>query len=177
MNEMVVALLVYLTQELGSQGSAIVVLSLGIRIALLPLTLTIAKRARRQQEMMQRLQPEIEQLRKRFDKKPERLFEEIRNLYRKHNCRPFDVHVLLGNLVQLPIFALLYGSIRASLNANSAFLWIRNLAKPDFLLVLVILALTGVCAGLMPAPSQHGRSMLIMAQVLVTFLIVWKLAA
>ena len=61
MNDSIVALLTYLTQSLGSLGCAIITLSLGIRISLLPLTIKLARRAQRNQEMMRVLQPEIEQ--------------------------------------------------------------------------------------------------------------------
>jgi YidC/Oxa1 family membrane protein insertase len=178
MNDTVVALLAYLTQSFdGSLGCAIITLSLGVRVALLPLTIKLARRAQRNQEMMRALQPEIEQLRQRFEKKPERLFEEMRKLYKKHGCSPFDIRILAGGFVQLPLFGMLYRSIRLSLSSSSAFLWIRNLASPDFCLTLLILFVTGLSTYLMPSASGQGRSVLIAIQVMVTFLIVWKLAA
>jgi YidC/Oxa1 family membrane protein insertase len=143
----------------------------------LPLTISLARRARRNQEIMQRLQPEIDRLRQRYEKRPERLFEEMRKLYRQHDCSPFDIPVLVGSFVQFPIFGMLYSSIRNSLTASDAFLWIRSLASPDFLLTLVILSLTGVSAYLMPSASEQMRSTLIVLQVVVTFILVWKLAA
>ena len=178
MNDMVIALLANLSHSFGgSLGWAVVVVSLGIRVALLPLTIKLARRGRRNQEIMQRLQPEIEQLKKRFEKKPERLFEEMRKLYRKHDCSPFDLPTLVGSVIQLPIFGILYSSIRSSLNSSGAFLWIKSLASPDFLLTLVILSLTGVSVYLMPSAFEQMRTTLIVIQVVVTFFIVWKLAA
>jgi YidC/Oxa1 family membrane protein insertase len=178
MNDMIIALLASLSHSFGgSLGWAIVVLSLGIRVALLPLTISLARRARRNQEIMQRLQPEIDRLRQRYEKRPERLFEEMRKLYRQHDCSPFDIPVLVGTFVQLPIFGMLYSSIRNSLTTSGTFLWIRSLASPDGLLTLVILSLTGVSAYLMPSASEQMRSTLIVLQVVVTFFIVWKLAA
>ena len=53
----------------------------------------------------------------------------------------------------------------------------RSLASPDFLLTLVILSLTGVSVSLMPSASGQMRSTMILLQVGVTFLLVWKLAA
>ena len=178
MNDMILALLASLSHSFrGSLGWAIVVLSLGIRVAFLPLTISLARRARRNQEIMQRLQPEIDRLRQRYEKRPERLFEEMRKLYRQHDCSPFDIPVLVGSFVQLPIFGMLYSSIRNSLTTSGTFLWIRSLASPDGLLTLVILSLTGVSAYLMPSAPEQMRSTLIVLQVVVTFFIVWKLAA
>ncbi len=178
MNDMIIVLLAALAHLFGgSPGCAIITLSLGIRVALLPLTLRLARRARRNQDIMRALQPEIEQLKTRFEKKPERLFEEMHKLYRKHDCSPFDLPTLVGSFIQLPIFGMLYSSIRASLVSNSAFLWIKNLASPDMLLTLAILSLTGLSVYLMPSTSAHMRNMLVAIQVIVTFFIVWKLAA
>ena len=132
MNDMIIALLASLSHSFGgSLGWAIVVLSLGIRVALLPLTISLARRARRNQEIMQRLQPEIDRLRQRYEKRPERLFEEMRKLYRQHDCSPFDIPMLVGSFIQLPIFGMLYSSIRNSLTTSGTFLWIRSLASPD----------------------------------------------
>jgi len=145
MNDMFVALLAYLAQEFGgSLGCAIITLSFGMRVALLPLTIKLARRGRRNQEIMQALQPEIEQLKRRFEKKPERLFEEMHKLYKKHDCTPLDIPTLLGSFIQLPIFAILYSSIRRSLSSGSVFLWIKNLALPDMCLMFFILLLTGL---------------------------------
>jgi YidC/Oxa1 family membrane protein insertase len=178
MNDMIVALLGSLSHFFGgSLGWAIITLSLGIRIALLPLTIRLARRARRNQEIMRVLQPEMAQLKKRFEKKPERLFEEMGKLYKKHDCNPFDVPTLVGSFIQLPIFGILYSSIRSSLSSNSVFLWIRNLASPDFYLTLVILTLTGFSAYLMPSASEQMRIGLVAIQVIITFFIIWKLAA
>jgi YidC/Oxa1 family membrane protein insertase len=178
MNDVLIALLASLSHSLGgSLGWAIIVLSLGIRVALLPLTIGLARRARRNQEIMQRLQPEVERLRQRYEKKPERLFEEMRELYRKHHCSPFDIPTLVGSFIQLPIFGMLYSSIRSSLTSSGAFLWIKSLASPDFLLTLVILSFTGLSTYLIPSASQHMRSTLVAIQIIVTFLIIWKLAA
>jgi len=178
MSDMIVALLAHLAHLLGgSLGWGIIVLSLGVRVALLPLTIRLACRARRSQEIMQRLQPEIERLKRRYEKKPERLFAEMRELYRQHDCSPFDVPALLGNFIQFPIFGLLYSSIRSSLSSSGAFLWIKSLASPDFLLTLLILSLTGVSAYLMPSASGQVRSTLLVMQIVVTFFFVWKLAA
>ena len=44
MNDMLIALLAYLAQSFGSLGCAIIIVSLGIRAALLPLTIKLARR-------------------------------------------------------------------------------------------------------------------------------------
>ncbi len=178
MNDAAVALLASLSHLFGgSLGWAIIVFSLGIRVALLPLSISLARRARRNQEMMQRLQPQIDRLRKRYEKQPERLWGEMNRLYRQHDCSPFDLRALVGNFIQLPVFGMLYSGIRSSVASSGAFLWIKTLAKPDFLLTLVVVALTGVSIYLTPSAPGPMKSTFIVLQVVVTFLIVWKLAS
>lgn len=178
MNDSLVALITFLSQLFGgSLGCAIIVLSLGVRIALLPLTIKLARRASRNQRIIQALQPEIEALKKHLEKKPELFFAELRKLYEKHDCRLFDLPALLASFVQLPVFGILYHSIQTAIKSSGAFVWIRNLAVPDFYLTLAILVLTGLTASLMPGASDQMKIALIIFQLVVTFLIVWKLAA
>ena len=178
MHNLLAATLVYLVQLFGGNlGCAIIALSLGIRVALFPLTLKLARRALRNQEIARALQPEIAELKIRFEKKPERLFEELGKLYRRHHYSPFDLPALIGSFAQLPIFGLLYSTIRNALTANASFLWIRNLASPDFVLTLVILALTALSACVTPSVSGNARTTMVVIQLVVTSLIVWKLAA
>ena len=178
MHHLLAATLAYLVQCFGGNlGYAIVALSLGIRVALLPLTIKLARRAQRNQEIVRALQPEIEDLKRRFAKQPDRLWPEISLLYRKHNYSPLDLPALAGAFAQLPIFAMLYRTIRGALSSNAAFLWIKNLASPDFILTLAILGLTALTACLLPHASGNMRLTMLVIQLAVTVLIVWKLAA
>jgi len=178
MPNLLAATLAYLVQVFGgSLGYAIVALSLGIRVALLPLTIKLARRSLRRQALVRALQPEIEELKRQFQKDPQRLFDEMAKLYRKHHYSPFDLPTLVGGFIQLPIFGLLYTTIRRALAADKAFLWIRDLASPDMALTLVILSLTAMSAYWMPNASENARTTIIVIQLLVTSLFVWKLAA
>ncbi|MFT3780483.1 MAG: YidC/Oxa1 family membrane protein insertase [Nibricoccus sp.] len=161
----------------GNLGWAILALSLGIRVALLPLTLRLARRAFRNQKIAQALQPEIDAIKKKFEKKPEQLFGEIQKVYKKHGYNPLDLRALLGSFVQLPIFGMLYRTIRDAITKGGAFLWIRNLASPDAWLTLGILTLTGLSAYFLPNANEAAKGMLIFIQVAITVFIVWKLAA
>jgi YidC/Oxa1 family membrane protein insertase len=178
MHDSIVGLLAYLAQQFGgSTGWAIVALSVGIRVALLPLTLRLSRRAMRGQEIIRKLQPEIERLRKEFAQQPERLFTETMKLYRQHGYSPFDVPAMLGTFAQLPLFAMLYRAIGTVLVSGERFYWIRSLASPDGWLTLMVVGLTAAGAYFVPNISEGTRTMMIVLQVGVTVFIVWKLAA
>jgi YidC/Oxa1 family membrane protein insertase len=178
MHDSILSLLAYLAQHFGgSTGWAIVSLSLGIRVALLPLTVRLARRAMRGQLIVKKLQPQIEQLKKKYAKEPQRLFEETMKLYREHGHSPFDLQAMIGMFAQLPIFAMLYRAIGASLATGERFQWIRNLASPDGWLTFIVLSLTAAGAYFAPNMSESARTFAIALQVGITFFIVWKLAA
>ncbi len=178
MHDLLVSTLAYLVQTFGgSLGCAIIALSLGIRVALLPLTIRLARRAMRNQEILRSLQPEIDALKKRLEKKPELLLGEMGKLYKKNNYTPFDLPTVIGSFIQLPIFGLMYSAIRSSITSGGAFLWIRSLASPDFALTLLILALTAGSAYWLPMASENARTTMIVIQVLVTSVIIWELSA
>ncbi|MFT3869760.1 MAG: YidC/Oxa1 family membrane protein insertase [Nibricoccus sp.] len=178
MHSYLTALLSYLVQTFGGNlGWAILALSLGIRVALLPLTLRLSRRMLRNQQIALALRPEIEEIKKRFEKKPERIFGEMQKVYKKHGYSPFDLPAMLGSFVQLPIFGVMYRVIKDAVSNGGPFLWIRSLASPDGWLTLAILTLTGASAYFMPAASASAKSTLIFIQVAITGFIVWKLAA
>jgi YidC/Oxa1 family membrane protein insertase len=178
MTNTLVSLLTNLAQCFGgSLGWAIVALSLGIRVAILPLTLRISRRAMRNQALLQAMKPEIDALKERCGKNSQQLFAETQKLYKKYNFSPFDLPAMLGAFIQLPIFSFLYGAIRTTVGSGGRFFWIRNLASPDAALVFLILAITGASAYFLPNASETGKSMLVLIQVIVTGFIIWKLAA
>ena len=79
---------------------------------------------------MQKLQPEIEHIRKAYSDNSQKMNKEIMELYKKHKINP--VGGCLPMLLQLPIFMSLYQVLlRSSALQNARFLWIRNLAGPD----------------------------------------------
>ena len=178
MNDSLLGFLSYLAQQFGgSTGWAIVSLSLGIRVALLPLTLRLARRGLRSQQLVRKLQPEVDALKQKLAKHPEQVFAETMKLYRKHGHSPFDVPVLLGTFAQLPIFALLYRAMGSVLSSGEKFYWIRSLASPDGWLTALVLSLTAASAYFVPSMSEGTRSMMITLQVGITLFVVWKLAA
>ena len=172
--------LVALTHLLdGSLGWAIVSLSLVVRIALLPLAIRSARRSRRQQALMRVMQPEIDGLKRRHEKNPERMMAELKKVHQKHGFTLFDAKTLLPVLVQLPIGSMLYRSIRSGLGSGGIFLWIRNIAAPDLGITAVVAALGLIGAFAAPAATLSGpqHNLMIFLQVAVTAIIVAKLAS
>lgn len=157
----------------GSIGAGVVVVSLAVRLALLPLTLRLARRSATQQALLAALRPELARLQERYRRHPAELRRRTQTLFRRSGYRPFDPQALLGGLLQAPVLAGIYGAVRRGLGVGASFLWITDLARPDALLALAVAALTasatflGVKAG--PQPHQAAAQATISGLITLLF--------
>src|SRR5687767_13393598 len=114
----------------GSLGAGIVAVSVVMRLALMPLTLRIARQARAQQAKLAALKPEIERLQQRYAKDPAGLIRETRSLYEANGIRLMSSAALVGIAVQLPLLSGLFAAVRAGLGARVRFLWMAISRSP-----------------------------------------------
>lgn len=159
----------------GSLGGGILLVLAGVRLALLPLTLRLARNARAQQAKLATLQPEIEALQRRFANDPGRLLRETRALHAKHGIGLLTPSGLLGMAIQFPVLGGLFAAVRTGLGAKVRFLWIGDLARPDGALLLIATALTAW--GISSAPNSPGQTTsqtpMLVVGVLLTAAFLW----
>ena len=123
---------------IGNWGLAIIVMTLALRVVLLPLTAA----GMRSSFKMQEVQAESNELKKKYKKDSEQLNRATMELWKKHGVNPFAG--CLTMLAQLPIMFGFIGALRNyEFVGNSAFLWIPNLGLPDPLYILPVLAAAG----------------------------------
>jgi len=162
--EIVLSSLDFLFVLTGNYGWAIILLTVGIRMALLPLTAAqIRSRAR-----MQQVTPKLNELRAKFKNDRERLNRETLALWKKHKINPLSG--CLPMIVQLPfILAVFYALQRVDYRVTPYFLGI-NLAEPE-LWVLPILAGAGtfVQSLLMSGGDPAQRGMLYVAPLMIAW--------
>lgn len=159
----------------GNMGWTILVLALLVRLALFPLTLHLARKMLANQKKIKALQPQVDAIRTRHADDPKAMFAAISALYKENGARMIDRSSLLGALVQLPVFGLLYQAISTA--STGAFLWMRNLASPDILLTGVVLALTAIATYYSPATAGETAMLMMVVQVAVIAFVLWKVAA
>ncbi|MEO8323640.1 MAG: YidC/Oxa1 family membrane protein insertase, partial [Actinomycetota bacterium] len=92
-----------------SYGLAIILLTLAVRIILLPLSI---KQTRSMREM-QRIQPEIKKLQAKYKGNRQKMNEELMALYKEHSVNPFGGCLPL--LMQFPVLIGLFYVVRAPL--------------------------------------------------------------
>ncbi|MBI4121572.1 MAG: membrane protein insertase YidC [Candidatus Ryanbacteria bacterium] len=87
-------------------GVAIIVLTLLVNLALLPLT----RRAKISQEKTRALQPDLERIKKQYKNNPQKLLDAQRALYHEHgiSMRANIAQFLAFLFIQLPLFIALY---------------------------------------------------------------------
>jgi len=158
----------------GSVGSGILAASILVRLALLPLTLRVARRMRAHQEQMAKLAPEIETLRKRYGRDRARLAEAMSALFRKRGIDPFPRGVVSSMLVQLPVSIALYDAVANGVGRGVKYLWIRDLAKPDALVAVAAALLAGIAASGSGTPAAKAT---ILVSASITLFIAWRLSA
>ena len=128
-------------------GLAIILLTIIIRCILYP----ISVKALNSQKALQRLQPQLQEIQKKYKDDKEKQAQETLELYRKEKINPFSG--LLLAIVQLPILIALYrvfwlGLKPEALNniyafiinpghINPVFLGIIDLAKPNVIFAIV----------------------------------------
>jgi YidC/Oxa1 family membrane protein insertase len=112
-------------------GLAIIVLTIGLRLCLFPLTWkqiqsTIA---------MRRLKPEIDVLNQKFKDDAQAKNLAMMELWRKNKVNPLGG--CLPALVQMPIWFALYATLQTAVEFyHSSFLWFSDLSAPDRFFVL-----------------------------------------
>jgi len=122
----------------GSYGVAIILITLLIRLVLLPLMLRQYRSQHRMRSKMAVLQPELKQLQEKYKNKTDdaskaKLQQETFALYQKHQVNPLAIGCL-PMLLQIPILTGLYSAIRLTPEmADHSFLWFQ-LGSPDIML-------------------------------------------
>jgi len=117
----------------GNWGLAIIVLTLGLRIVLFPLTWKQIQSA----VAMRRLKPEIDVLNAKFKDDPQAKNLAMMELWRKHKVNPLGG--CIPALVQMPIWFALYATLQTAVEFyHTKFLWFPDLSAPDQLFFGVV---------------------------------------
>jgi YidC/Oxa1 family membrane protein insertase len=147
----------------SNYGIVIILLTIIVRLVLTPLTITQARSMAR----MQKMQPELQELQKKYKDDKAKLQQETMEFYKQHNVNPLSGCLPL--LLQLPIFFALFQALRNPSeivsdvlgapfiptymvtnikniivnipNPNFNFLWLNlNERDPFFILVILMVA-------------------------------------
>lgn len=136
-------LLQWFYQYVHNYGWAIVILTIIIKLLLMPFTMRGEKSLREGQKKQQELQRKIQLIRKKYKDNPELRAKEEADLIRKHGVP--GMSGCLPMLVQTPIFLGLFRVFNNSILLYKApFLWISDLSARDPYFILPLLVAIGM---------------------------------
>ncbi len=152
----------------GSYGFAIILITVLIRLILMPFMLKNYKRQQTMKVKMDALKPEMEDVQKRLKVAKESgnkeeqtvLQQEMMGLYSKHGVNPLNMGCL-PLIIQMPIIMGLYFAILHSPEVQSqTFLWFK-LGEPDRIMMVIAGAVYFVQArvSLWTMPEQQKQQM------------------
>lgn len=142
----------------GNYGIAIILLTIAVRLAMLPLTIKQTK----SMKAMQILQPKIKELQAKYKDDKERLSQEMVKFYKENKFNPMAGCLPL--LLQLPImfalFRMLTDKQLATILAGQSFLWMGSLTAKDPILAIAMIGTTYYQQHMMATDPQQKSMML-----------------
>ncbi|HIJ64753.1 MAG TPA: membrane protein insertase YidC [Candidatus Hydrogenedentes bacterium] len=113
-------------------GVGIILLTILVRAAMYPLTL----KSMRSMKKMQLLQPEMEEIRKKYQETPQEMNKKMMELYRERGVNPLGG--CFPMLLQMPVFFAMFRMYATTFELRKApfIWWISDLSQPDRLLYM-----------------------------------------
>jgi YidC/Oxa1 family membrane protein insertase len=117
-----------------SYAAVIVLLTIIVRLLLLPLQVLAVKNMKK----MQLIQPKLQEVKDRFKDNPVEIQKQTMEVFKKEKVNPFGGCLPL--IIQMPVFFAFYSVLNQSTDLiGSSFLWIQDLSQKDPLYVMPIL--------------------------------------
>ena len=117
----------------GNFGVSIIIVTILIKIMLLPLTLKQDKSMKE----MKKIQPELEKIKEKYANDKQMLNIKTMELYKEHKVNPLGGCLPL--LIQLPILIALFGVLRNGIiPQDSSFLWLKLSDKDPYYILPIL---------------------------------------
>jgi YidC/Oxa1 family membrane protein insertase len=117
----------FINRHVGNFGIAILLLTVAVKLVFFPL----ANKSYESITKMKKVQPQVEELRKKFKEDPAKQQQELMGLYQREKINPLTG--CLPMLVQIPVFYALYKVLTVTIEMRHApfFGWIQDLSDRD----------------------------------------------
>jgi len=160
-------------------GWVLIIFGISIRLLLWPLN----QGAMRNSLKLQRIQPQLQEIQKKYKSNPEKLQAEMGKLYRDHGMSPFTpLAGCLPMLIPMPVLFALYFVFQNTIEFRGvSFLWMPDLSQKDPLFILP--AVMGISMYVLSwislrsaPPNPQAKTMAYVFPVMMVFFF-WRLAA
>ncbi|HSC32577.1 MAG TPA: membrane protein insertase YidC [Gemmatimonadaceae bacterium] len=160
-------------------GWLVVIFGVAIRLLLWPLN----QSAMRAQLKLQRIQPELQVIQKKFKNTPEKLNAEMMKLYREHEMSPFSpLAGCVPMLIPMPVLYALYFVFQDTIEFRGvSFLWMADISQRDPYYILPILMAVSMFflswIGLRASPQNSQAKVMAYTMPVVMGVFFYRLAA
>ena len=161
----------------GNLGAGILAVTFLARLAMMPVTLRLARVTSAHQAAMRSIQPELDVLKRRYARDPRRLQEEMQRVFSREGISPVPLAGCLGTVAQAPALLALYSAVRRVFMLGGRFGWIRDISQPDAVLTIVVAGLGTIATMIAPPPAPENRAVMMLLPTLITVIVLWKMAA
>lgn len=171
----VMRILLWLRETLAiSYGWVLVIFGVAVRLVLWPLN----QSAMRTSIRMQRIQPELTELQKRYKSEPQKLQTEMMRVYKEHGMSPFSMFSgCLPLLIPMPVLFALFFVFQSTIEFRGvSFLWLQDISLKDPFYILP--ALMGVSMFVLSwigsrntPPNPQTKMMMYIFPVMMTVLL------
>lgn len=148
----ILGLLKWIYERVNNWGIAIILLTIFIRLLLLPINISSMKSMKK----MQKIQPQLKAIKEKYKDDPVRVNQETMALMKKEKANP--IGGCLPMLLQLPVFFALYSMLGQSVELYKApfGLWIQDLSyhDPYFVLPVAVGILYYLQMSITPQPAD-----------------------
>lgn len=133
-SRVIMAILNFMHSLIRNYGFAIMIFALFIKLIFFPLSRQMVM----SQHKMQKIQPELKKIQKKYKNDPQRLNQEMMHLYKTYKVNPLSGCLPL--LIQMPIFFALFRTLTTAIEFRQAgfIFWISDLSLKDPYYVLPI---------------------------------------
>lgn len=180
--EKLLSFLIFLKGLCGSYGWSIIVITIIVRMLFWPIT----QKANNSMKRMQKLQPQMKEIREKFKDDPQTMNAKVMELYRTEKVNPLGG--CLPILLQIPVFIALYSTLNGAVELRQVpFWWIQDLAKPDTVATIfglainpLIIAMTGLMVlqqRLTPAAMDPTQQKMMMFMPIMMLFMLYSLPA
>ncbi|MBC7333056.1 MAG: YidC/Oxa1 family membrane protein insertase [Actinobacteria bacterium] len=127
----------------ANYGVCIIFLTIVVRVVLIPLTISQTRSLAK----MQKLQPELKEIQRKYKDDRQKMQEEIMKFYQKNNVNPLAGCLPL--LLQMPVFFALFQMLRAPssrvldvVGENFNFLWMNLNSRDPYFILPILMVIT-----------------------------------
>ena len=153
-----------------NEAIAIIVVTLFLRLILLPMSVSALIRTTQNKAKIFALQSTTKKLAEQYKNDPAQLTKKTMTLYKNNNITFID-KISAANMFSQAVLGLgMFQAIKGML-LKSKFLWIETLGKPDIILALIVGVLTYTSMALMPGSADQVNHLILIIPAVISVIV------